>query len=324
MHISRRDFLRSTATAPLLLAGCRESASQTPPVAPPAWAGRVASARNSAVWQKGVLSPEALGEMLDACVTTLTKEAETRKAWAAICKPGDRVAIKVNAIIHGSTHVPLVAAVAERLQTAGVKPDRIVVYDRTSDELRNAGFAVATSGERVRCHGTEGDYIGEWSVAGSRVRLSRLLSECDTLINIPVLKAFSIGGLSFALKNHYGSFDIPHRFHGNAFTPGVVALNALAPIHARTRLIVGDVLAPEVRADATDYAVIGGHHTLLVATDPVAIDRAGLQLALASLKNATRDPRSVEDWANRWLAEGERGGLGVGHVDRVRVAQVKT
>ena len=324
MQFSRRQFLRSAAVAPGLLTACRESESQPLSFAPPARPGRVVSARNAAAWQQGRLSGAAVGEMLDASLVALTGSADARKAWASTFKPGDRVAIKVNAIVRGATHLPLVLAVTERLCEAGVRPDRITIFDRTTRELRDAGFPVADSGERVRCRGTDDDFVGGWTILRSGVRLSRLLTDCDAVINMPVLKALSIGGLSFGMKNHYGSFDIPHRFHGSDFTPGVVALNGLDPIRTRTRLVIGDVLAEDIGADATDYAVIGGQATLLMASDPIALDRVGLQMAAEALRRAGgRDPRQAENWANRWLEEGEKVGLGVGTAERVRVERVQ-
>jgi hypothetical protein len=103
------------------------------------------------------------------------------------------VAIKVSGVVRGSTHVPLVLAVADRLQVAGVRPDRITIYDRTTGELRDAGFPITSSGDRVRCCGTNDDYAGDWAIQGTRIRLSRVLVDCDALLNIPVLKAFTSG-----------------------------------------------------------------------------------------------------------------------------------
>lgn len=324
MHISRRDFLRSAALgSAALTAACRASLPASAPFNLPADAGRVISARNPMVWQKGNLSAEGLREMLDASIAALTREPDAGKAWASICRPSDRVAIKVNGVVRGSTHVPLVLAVADRLQAAGVRPDRITIYDRTTGELRDAGFPITSSGDQVRCYGTNDDYAGDWTIQGTRIRLSRVLVDCDALLNIPVLKAFTIGGMSFAMKNHYGSFDIPDRFHGGAFASGVTALNALEPIHARTRLIIGDVLSPDFREDSADYAVIGGESTVLVASDPVALDRVGLQMATEALARVGRDPHSVEAWAMGWLSESGKRGLGVGDLERIRVERVK-
>jgi uncharacterized protein (DUF362 family) len=49
------------------------------------------------------------------------------------------------------------------------------------------------------------------------VGLNRSLLECDALINICILKGFTLGGMSFALKNHYGSVENPGRFHESRF-----------------------------------------------------------------------------------------------------------
>ncbi len=41
---------------------------------------------------------------------------------------------------------------------------------------------------------------------GNKINLANVLKECDALINIPVLKSHMMAGITFAMKNHYGSF----------------------------------------------------------------------------------------------------------------------
>jgi len=79
-------------------------------------------------------------------------------------------------------------------------------------------------------------------VRGARVELSDVLLSCNALISVPVLKSHMLSGISFALKNHYGTCSNPgslHRWIG----PSMAKLNALGPIVDRTRLIIGDALA---------------------------------------------------------------------------------
>ena len=100
-------------------------------------------------------------------------------------------------------HVPLVIAVTQRLQDCGITPEQITIYDRTTEELENSGFPVNRAGKGIRCFGSDGDYSEAGEVATWPVGLNRSLFDCDALINIGVLKGFTLGGISFALKNHY-------------------------------------------------------------------------------------------------------------------------
>jgi hypothetical protein len=243
-----------------------------------------------------LLSPEALREMLDTSITELTGLKEPRDAWAVLFSPEERIGIKVNAFRNSIiwTHVPLVTAVTDSLQDAGIPPEQIVIFDWFTSELEAAGFAVNEDGPGVRCYGTESSYTQEGTVQGRDIELSDILLECDALINMPVLKAHMIAGLTFAMKNHYGSIRSPGDLHsdiGNA----MAELNALSPIKDRTRLIVGDALTACLRCRsvlpywATDW--VGD--SILLSFDPVAADTIALQTLGQFLTDEGNGPQAV-------------------------------
>ncbi len=284
---------------------------------------KVIQTRCATVWQGENLERAALRKMLDASIAPLTGIDDADKAWAALFKPNARIAIKVNSVGNGSTHLALVLAVTERLQDLGIRPEQITLYDRASNELSDSGFPVNRSGSAVRCYGTDDQFTAGWTINENPVRLSRVLADCDALINMPILKALTIGGISFAMKNHYGSVDDPGRFHSNHFTPGITGLNALEPIRERTHLIIGDVLSEKTHADLTNYAVIGGTNSILMSFDPVAHDSVGLQMASEGLSASGRDPFVMEAFADEWLKVGPQLGLGTNepaNMDLVKVS----
>jgi hypothetical protein len=93
-------------------------------------------------------------------------------------------------------------AIAERLQEAGLPAGQIVIYDRRSNELTGAGYAVNKDGPGVRCYGTDGSSTSGWTIMDTDVGLSDILLDCDALINVPILKQHDWSGFSFAMKNH--------------------------------------------------------------------------------------------------------------------------
>jgi hypothetical protein len=334
--LSRRDFIKMTALGTAALAGggalgaCgRDSGSGDPAAATsakpagPRWPGRVVRAIHPGVWRDRQLDPAALHRLLDASVVQLTGAPDRSQGWRALFNPGERVAIKVNSIPRGSSHVALALAAITCLREAGVKPEDITLFDWTTDSLNDAGFPVNRSGAGVRCHGTDGNFSGGWSVGGKTVRLSRILTDCDALINIPILKAFTEGGISFALKNHYGSFDIPSDFHGRNFTAGAVGVNGLAPIRDKTRLVIGDILSWEARHDVTHYAVVGGASTLLLSADPLAHDRVGVQAATEAFSPSGANVRSFQMQADGWLAAAAALGLGEPRPEKLEIKEVR-
>jgi hypothetical protein len=340
-HPSRRDFLKAAAVGTAgLLASCRSINSPTTtstldgaesPTATaihrpdiirfwPDAKSTVVRVRNRAVWDGDKLVPEALRRMLDDAIAALTGLDDPRQAWATLFAPHERIAVKVNTIRDSAvwTHVPLVLAVTECLKNAGVAPEQIIVYDRGSDEMIRAGYIFNKNQPGVRYYGTDEQYIVGWQVLGKPVDFSNVLLDCDALINMPLLKPHGSSGISFAMKNHYGSFAYPWRPTGwwhetEGITRGLPMLNSLPPIKDRTRLIIGDIL----ESVSADWQSSTPGDSILMSFDPVAHDSIGLALALkAAMEAGEIDPETIQagaDLASQWLENA--AGLGLGTND---------
>lgn len=281
--LSRRAFLTGAAAAIAgLVTACQGlvKPAPTPTVALsgraeilkfyPQVKSRVVVARHSGVWSGEELMAGALQQMLDAAITRLTGINDAVAAWQVLFDPGEVIGLKTNAIsTTDATHPPLVLALAERLEAAGIPPENIIIFDRRSNELQAAGYPMNKDGPGVQCYGTEGAYSGpEHPVAKAKVKFSEVLLRCDALINVPALRIHSMAGITFAMKNHFGCIDKPGSLHyPPRCDPGIPELNALAEIRERERLIVGDALKY--------YPFV--ENTLIVGFDPVACDYTGLK-----------------------------------------------
>jgi hypothetical protein len=257
--------------------------------------------------------------MLDASITQLTSLNDAREAWAALFKPQERVAIKVNVIGSSAfgTHIPLVMAVAEQLQRTGIPAEHIVIFDRSTRELEGAGYPVNEDGDGVRCYGTDRRYTGGWSMMDTDIQFSDILLNCDALINIPVLKVHSISGISFAMKNHYGTFDRPGQFHAPRIERALAELNAHAPIRERTRLIIGDALTICTR---NWHAATTGD-SILMSFDPVAHDTIGLQYYQEIVEAEGGNAAAAQNRAAPWLAYGSEVELGVHNLNDIELVE---
>jgi hypothetical protein len=277
------------------------------------WTGTPTELADSAE-ENTLLAPEALREMLDASITALTGLDKARDAWALLFSPEERIAIKVNAFRNSLiwTHAPLVTAVTDSLQDAGIPAEQIVIFDCYTRELEAAGFAINEDGPGVRCYGTEDNYTQEVTIEGVKnIRLSDILLECDALINMPVLKSHMLTGLSFAMKNHYGSINPPALLH-YGIVNAMVELNTLAPIKERARLIVGDALTACLRyKNAYPYWTSDRTgDSILLSFDPVAIDTTALQMLSQFLIDEGGNPELIRATATRCLEGGAEAGLG--------------
>jgi uncharacterized Fe-S center protein len=283
---------------------------------------KVVRTHHSGVWSNKQLVPNALIQMLDASITQLTGINDAVQAWKTLFDPGEKIAIKVNTI-SGSiayTHVPLVMAVADRLQAAGIPAEQIMIYDRTGYELQNAGYTINKDGPGVHCYGTDSMYTGGFEVVKVPVKLSNHLMKCDALINMPLVKQHFYAGVTFAMKNHYGTFDSPGSFHyGDYIKHGIPELNALPPIKDRTRLIIGDALKV-VLSDSWTSEVTGD--SIFMSFDPVAHDTAGLQVLVDAMKSKGKDPAGYIQMANAYLVSAVDLGLGTNDPAQTNLQEV--
>ena len=205
---------------------------------------RVVRASDCNVWQGEQLSTGVLRTMVDASLVSLTGLQDAAEAWRALFDPQEIIAIKVNTFRNSLiwTHPALVQAVTDSMIAAGLTAENIILYDYYTDELTTAGFTINTDGPGVRCYGTDQSDSTSWPILKREFKISDILVNADALINMPVLKSHMISGLTFALKNHYGSVSYPDGLHDiRNYLP---ALSSLPCIQQATRLVIGDALQP--------------------------------------------------------------------------------
>jgi len=269
--ITRRRFIKltSTAAAGAVLVGWAPKRAGRYPY----W-GRVVVVRNRAATDGLEIDPEVVRAMLDRAIYLLTDGGGWRSLFPSY-RRGETFAVKVNAINSRMTsHREVVDAVVAGLVGMGVPEDDIVVWDRSSEELSEAGYELNDGPSGLRVMGT--DRVGydrslRVDLKGGTVRISRILTGSTYLINVPILKDHSGAGITFSLKNHLGSVDAPGVLHDRGLQECIAILNATPVIRAKRRLVVGDALFGVYRGGpggSPQFAYNG----LIVGTDPVAVD----------------------------------------------------
>jgi uncharacterized protein (DUF362 family) len=323
---SRRTFLRSVVAAGLAsgVAGVEAEAAAH---------SRVVYAEDPFLRGAdpgGPIDAQRLLFLLDQAMQHLLPSADPIQPWTRIVRPGQRVALKVNALGGRGlcTHPALVEAVCTRLQAVGIAPQQIVVFDRETQELARAGFRIATGGG-VQCYGTDRVGFTEdlFSYGSVGSRLSHVLTErCDVLINLPVLKDHDGAGVSLALKNMYGVIHNPNKCHPNGCDPYIADLNMLPAIRSRLRLHICDALTacfeggPAFKPEFTWRP-----NALIVSQDPVALDTVGWQAierkraekGLKTLQAEQRPPRYLATAAD---ADHRLGGHDLRSIDLVHTS----
>jgi uncharacterized protein (DUF362 family) len=271
-YSSRRDFIRNVSGGIMGLGLGAVLPVQETEAAPEK--SKVAVIRNvKAISDRNVCDKRQTSLTIERALLALTGKKSMKEAWAALgVTQNDTVGIKVNCNGAGFAlyaHPDLVYALTDSL-SAVVRPENIIIYERSSSELSHAGFRINKDGSGVRCFGSE-----EGGGFHPKEGLTRIITDtCTKLINLPSLKTFDgefAGSLFF--KNHVGTVPPAEmsRCHGNT---QILAQTVAKPsIREKTVLALCDGLRGTFRKSAPWYW--GG---IIASRDPVAAEFTALQI----------------------------------------------
>lgn len=278
----------------------------------------------------GAVQAGPVRQILSRAMRELTGEADEADAWRRFFSPGDVVGIKVNPFGYPKffSQIATVQEIVRGLGLAGVTPDKIVIFDRYTEYLADVGYAAALpAGVRfASAIGVAGAQTDVTSFDQSefvefakvergddinnpvhrRSYLSTFASTMVTkIINVPVLKDHASAGVTFALKNMtYGLVNNTARTHDvdNWTVDFIPKVAAMPKLRDKVVLHVGDALIASYEGgpDPNDNTFDRG--SLVVGTDPVAIDRVAWKIvndqrakvALAPVEaDAARQPQYI-------------------------------
>lgn len=262
---------------------------------------------------------DAAREFLDLSLQAITGKAGPAAAWGSLFAAHETVGIKLSCLPGRmlSSSPGLVAAIVDGLLAAGLDKKNIIIWERTSRELENAGYEISRSG--LKTMGSDElpglGYGSHIATAGSvGTVFSGILEGVDALISVPVLKDHDLAGVSNAMKNMYGAIFNPNKFHANRCDPYVADLCSHPQVRGKLRLALCDASRVQFHngpAFSPRYASeFGG---LLVSRDPVALDFCGWSIidalrreaGLPLLAEAGREPSYIRSAARLGLGRAD-------------------
>jgi uncharacterized protein (DUF362 family) len=280
---------------------------------------RVVIVRSPGVWTPaGGLDPAVVARMFRRGFAALTDEPDPGRAAAALFPRGERVGIKVNTIGGRaiSTRPEVARALAAWIAGGGIEERDIVIWDRTTRELRDAGYAINTGRSGVRVFGTDADGAGYGSALVDHLDIgslfSRILTEfVSASVSLAILKDHGLAGVTAGMKNYFGAIHNPNKYHDDRCDPFVAQVFDAPPVKGRHRLTVVDALTVQFHKGPSYHArwaaKSGG---LIFSLDPVAADHAAWRLLERLRAEAGLPTLEAEGRRPGYLATAERMGLG--------------
>ncbi len=271
--------------------------------------GAVVSRSDPKVFVSQGHDPSRVRQLVHCAVANLVGVKDYREAFRALLEPDDVVAVKLNCLAGPglSSSVAVVEALVAGLRSIGIQHRNIFIWERTSIELKKAGFEVNRySDNRPRCFGNdEAGFARDIEFSGEVGSLftNILAKRATALINVPVLKDHDLSGVGCGMKNMYGAIHNPNRYHENNCDPYVADVSAHPFVKDKLRLVLADALTAQYQggpARVLEHQWRPG--SVLAATDPVALDRVAEKLideqrsthGMASLTESKRPPKWLE------------------------------
>lgn len=270
---------------------------------PGLYPGRVVEVSHAGAVAGRRISQPAVRAMVEEGLKALTGAPAAQDAWAQFVAPADVVALKVNpsSAPPTITSIALLREVIRGLNLAGVPNTRIVIYDRNSNQLEVNGYhSLVPPGVRVvgldwrwtvkgeARAGYDPRVFCEMDCFGERETRSYLASvvsiEADKVINLPTLKEHNASGVTGCLKNlAYGSFSNVARTHADPKTytdPVIPVMCTVAPLRSKSVLHIMDGIRAVYHGGPFGWnpEFVWEARTLLIGTDPVAVDRIELEI----------------------------------------------
>lgn len=252
--------------------------------------------------------------MVDRLVLATTGQPTIAKAWGSLVSPNDKIGIKISAAGGElfTTHHDVVDAIVDGLAAAGHPRNSIMVWDRSLDGIKKAGYRSGPNSYQLRDIAPGDGYdrkttfsaplLGKlvWGdveykrEVGKPLMLSEaenvstishfstiLSSQVTKIINVPVMCNSEANGIAGCLYNvTIPNIDNWRRFgEGARFGAASIAELYADPIISKKVVInIMDGLLAQFAGGPESQPNYAEHHaTLYASRDPVAVDAIALK-----------------------------------------------
>lgn len=258
-------------------------------------------------------------EMVKNGMLSLTDAKSLKDAWRVFFNDKDRIGLKVNPVAGPtlSTSVEVTKAIINQLVESGIPKENILIWDRREQELTDAGFTkenfpgikiIGTeyADEKGSMYDPEGKLYGErridkdwyyWADCeekydketipymvneGKYSYFSKIVTQMvDKIINVPILKNAGMS-ITLCMKNlAYGAVSNTGRLHKQLWMETCAEVLAFPPLRDKVVLnIVDGIKGCFNGGPAANPQFFYNFNTILIGTDPVAVDRIGYEIML--------------------------------------------
>ena len=327
---------------------------------PGLYPGKVIQANHDACVVDGVPVEEAAYDMLKASMLALTGAETLKQAWLQFVSPDDVIGLKVNPVAGKmlTTSHAVTKSIVKQLEEAGIPRSNLVIWDRREMQLHETGYTEENyPGIRItgtECEDANGGYYDENGKLYSEARIdknhflyadleesydeqtipfmvnegkysyfSKICTEQVTkIINVPILKNAG-AAVTLCLKNlSFGAISNTGRLH-RLWDETIAYACAFPPLRDKVVLnIVDGFIGCFEGGPAANPQFICQYNTMLVGSDPVAVDRIGHDIVI---NKRIEEGIQSSDRPNsrRFMEIAQELQLGVADREKIEVIELK-
>ena len=327
---------------------------------PGLYPGNVVRVNHPACVVDGQPSGEAAYEMLKVSMLELTGQKSLKKAWRTFVGPKDIIGLKVNPVAGKllTTSHAVTQAIVKQLEEAGIPRKNLVIWDRREMQLHETGYTEENyPGIKItgtECEDAEGGYFGDNGVLYSDERVdksqffyanikgeydadtmpfmvnggvnsyfTRICTEQVTkIINVPILKNAGTA-VTLCMKNlAFGAVSNTGRLHHNLWHETCAYVCAFPPLRDKVVLnIVDGIRGCFDGGPAANPQFICNYNTMLVGSDPVAVDRIGHDIVI---KKRIEEKIQSEDkpGSHKFMEIAQELKLGVADINKINLKTI--
>lgn len=285
MNAKRKALTRRAFVRNTVLAGMAAALA-------PSFAGE-RKARVVLVRDKGALSPdgkpvpEVLEKMLDSAMASLFQAPDAETAWKGLFSPEDAAGVKTNAWRRLPTPPEMENIIEKKLASCGLRKENVSIDDQG-------------------------------------VRDNPVFQKAQKLINVRPLRTHHWSGVGGCLKNPIMFADSPSSYHDD-FCADLGKMWKDTGIVGKVKLNILVLLTPlfyGIGPHHYDTKYVWRYHGLLLGTDPVAVDRVGLEILVRKRKSFFGKETPFKPTAHHIELAGTRHGLGVSDLKKIDLVRL--
>lgn len=327
---------------------------------PGKYTGKVVEVNNQKCIDDNKIIYDEAYKMVAEGILSLTGADNLKDAWLKFVSPKDRIGLKVNPVAGPelSTSVEVIQAIVKQLEESGIPRNNIIIWDRREEQLFEAGFTHENF-PGIKIIGTERPENGSmyddngnlhslkmidttwyyWADCeekydsatipymvneGKYSYFTKIVTEMvDKIINVPILKNAG-SSITLCLKNlSYGSITNTGRLHKQLWSETCAEVCAFPPLRDKVVLnIVDGIKGCFNGGPGANPQFFYEYKTVLVGTDPVAVDRIGYDIVIK--KRIAEGVQKEENPRGRIFMElAQNLNLGVADFEKINLVKIE-